>query len=343
MKFIHWTLSLAALFFSGLNLFAVDETSIAEKLGSKADAMSMETNDQGEVVSLALSNLQSHRKAKDKAVIENPGITDADLAELLQLTALRSLFLEKQALSAEGYAQLTKLPHLEDLRIHYPGDRFIFGHHDYPPIQPDFAVFVDRLSDGLRHLELKHGFDVKGDGGSVLAALNPRPNLEKLELDTSFATSEALPFILSSPELVDLQLHRTSMTDSDMQQIFAALPKLRILELRPLAIKEDPISPNTLRGLKDHGSLERIYMNMNWGGPMTWEGGLEYLATIPSLKLISLGGYKPRLTADDPAIVRFHQARPDVSINLGSASENINAGLEPYTSRDLETTWGITK
>jgi hypothetical protein len=321
---------------------AADQSALAERLAATADAATIEKDDSGRVVRLALSNHQQHRPGGDKAAVGKPGLTDANLPDLLQLTSLRSLFLEKQALTAAGHARLAELPALEDLRLHYMGDRFTFGYHKLPPIDPGFIAFIDRLPPGLRQLELKHGFDVKGDGGPALAALKPRPRLEKLELDTAYATPAAVPFILGSPALVDLQLHRTTMGDADIQKIFAALPRLRILELRPERNKADPITARTLRGLRDHPALERVYLSMNWGD-LPFEDGLDHLASIKTLKLVSLAGAKPAVPTNGPALAAFKKARPDVSINLGKPSDNVNAAVPANTGRDAETTWGITQ
>lgn len=321
---------------------AADQSALAKRLADTADASTVEKDDSGRVIRLALSNHQQHRPGGDKAVIGKPGLTDADLPDLLQLTSLRAIFLEKQALTAAGYARLAELPAIEDVRLHYMGDRFTFGFHKLPPIEPGFVSFIDRLPPGLRQLELKHGFDVKGDGGPALAALKPRPRLEKLELDTCYATPAAVPFILGSPGLVDLQLHRTTMTDADLQKIFAALPRLRILELRPNRVKNDPITARTLRGLRNHAALERIYLSIDWGD-MPFEDGLDHLASIKSLKLVSLAGAKPAVAANSPALAAFKKARPDVSINLGKPSDNVNAAVPANTGRDAETTWGITQ
>ena len=321
---------------------AADQAALAERLAATADAATVEKDDSGRVVRLALSNHQQHRPGNDKAVLGKPGLTDADLPDLLQLTSLRALFLEKQALTAAGHARLAELPALEDLRLHYMGDRFTYGSHKLPPLDPGFISFIDRLPPGLRQLELKHGFDVKGDGGPALAALKPRPKLEKLELDTAYASPAAVPFILGSPALMDLQLHRTAMTDADLQRIFAALPRLRILELRPNRSKTDPIGARTLRGLRDHPALERIYLSLDWGD-LPFEDGLDHLASIKTLKLVSLAGAKPAVAADGPALAAFKKARPDVSLNLGKPADNVNAAIPANTGRDAETTWGITQ
>lgn len=321
---------------------AADQAELAARIAATADASTVEKDDAGRVVRLALSNHQQHRPGGSKEKLDKPGLADSDLPDLLQLTELRALFLEKQALTGEGHARLAELPKLEDLRIHYMGDRFTYGHHKLPPIDPAFVSFIDRLPPGLRQLELKHGFDVKGDGGPALAALKPRPRLEKLELDTAYATPAAVPFILGSPGLVDLQLHRTTMGDADLQKIFAALPRLRILELRPNRNKADPISARTLRGLRDHGALERIYLSIEWG-ELPFEDGLDHLASIKSLKLISIAGIRPAVDPKGSAIEAFKKARPDVSINFGKPEDNVNAAVPANTGRDAETTWGITQ
>lgn len=307
------------------------------RLEACADACSVERDDDGRVVRLALSNHQQHRPGNDKAVPGRRGLADGDLPDLLALTGLRALFLEKQALTAAGYARLAELPALEDLRIHYPGDRFVFGGNGLAPLDAGFAAFIDRLPAGLRHLELKHGFDVRGDGGRVLAALAARPRLEKLELDTVFATPAAVPFVLGSPRLVDLQLHRTSMGDADLQRLFTGLRHLRILEVRPVANAADPVRAHSLRGLRDHPALERLYLSLAWG-ELVFEGGLEHLVTIPTLRLLSV----PALGREDPAVVAFHRARPDVSVDV-RGSDDIAASVPPTLGRDAETTWGVTQ
>ena len=320
-----------------------DQAALAERLGSLADAHTIETDAQGHVVRFAVSNHQVHRPINDKTVLAQPGLTDDDLADLLQLRHLQAIFLEKQALSAAGYQQLTDLPALEDVRIHYPGDRFVNRHHGLDPIDASFATLVDRLPHTLRQLELKHGFDVQGEGGDVLAGLRPLPQLRKLELDTAFATPGSVEFILGSPELEDLQLHRTTLSDADLQRVFAALPKLRILELRPVANSgPDPIGAHSLRGLREHQNLQRLYLSIAWG-ELGWEDGLEHLATIPTLTLLSVAGTKPPVDPDGEAIRKLREALPDLSINFGKPEKNVTGSVPPNLSRDSETKWGITK
>lgn len=153
--------------------------------------------------------------------------------------------------------------------------------------------------------------------------LKPQPGLRKLEIDTGWATSEAVEFIVKSPRIENLQLHRTAMTDQDLRTILAALPELRILEIRPHGQNRNKgtrITGASLQGLAHARKLECLAMSLEWG-EMPYEGGLETLVGLEHLRQIDISpGDIKGFSIDDPAIRRLHEARPDIRIQVKNKS-----------------------
>jgi hypothetical protein len=263
-------------------------------------------NDAGEVVRLAMTN--------HKGLIKNPTtpLPDAMPEELFQkiivnFPELEAIGLEKQEIGDASYALLGQMKKLRDVRLHYMNRKF--GASSEAPL------FINQLPLPLEVLEIKHCFDISG---SCMERLKPQPELLKLEIDTGYADSSAVGFIEQSPKLVNLQIHRTRMTDFDLQRIFAACPKLRVLLIRPDQQKgvPDRISGRSLRGLSGCPELEMLVLGMEWNS-LPWEECLEVLASLPNLKQlqINVNGI-PDLSIDDPAIQKLHEARPDLMIRV---------------------------
>ena len=47
-----------------------------------------------------------------------------------------------------------------------------------------------------------------------------------------YAQADAVPFIKAATKLKNLQIHRTTMSDADLQDMLSALPDLEVFELK---------------------------------------------------------------------------------------------------------------
>lgn len=303
---------------------------LAKQLGALAQASAYELDAAGNVVRFGVSN--HGQFYKDKSVPPKPGLQDADMPKLLAFPKLQGVFFETQPISDKGYEVLTQLPELTDVRFHYVNDRMTTGTVlSSTPRSPAFGLVVNRLQMPLKILEFKHLFSVKG---TVINQLKPQPELEKLELDCDFCGSSAVPFICQSPKVRNLQLHRQTMTDADMQKIFAALPRLEVLVLRPTGRAKggDPITGQTLRGLKVHQHLKWLWLGISWNH-LTYAGGLEYLASIPTLEYINCDD--PKLK---PEFEELLKVRPDLTLHIGN--HKLGKPRE-ISSQDEHYKWGI--
>jgi len=320
---------------------AESQREVAERLGALAEGYNVKTDDAGNVVLLALSNHSIHRK--DKKAPPAPGVRDDDLAAIAKLAKLQTVFLEKQPITNEGYKVLAKLPELIDLRLHYLNAKKFRGRqgYAYPLADANAALVVNGLRRPLKVLEIKHCFAVKDVS---IHRLRPQPELVKLELDTTFAGPEAVPFILGSPKIRNLQLHRTTMSDPDLVRALKALPALEVLELRPAQPRNNKaaaITARSLRGLAGHKKLRAIHMGLRWPD-MAYEGGLVHLAGIPTLEVVDLRDAEPAVELARPAVERLHKARPDLTIIVKDGTIEGTRELKTFP-RDGHYRWGVMK
>jgi hypothetical protein len=293
-----------------------EQRAVAERFCAKAVMSKVVYDDAGNVIKLAVSNHAAFWPHKDKPV--PPGIDNELFREVLKLTKLQAIFLEKQPLSDESYALLKQLKALQDVRLHYPaGVRAKPAEAAPVPATADFALCINDLP-GLKVLQLKHIFSVPGDG---IAKLKPQSELEHAELDTICSGPSAVPFLKAATKLRNLQVHRTSMSDAQLQEVLAALPNLEVLELRPNnQPKEGFITGRSLRGLKHCPKLRVLHISLQWK-ELPWDGGLDVLATLPHLQQVVLAPSDLKeLSVDSPQIRKLHEARPDLLIVIGGKS-----------------------
>ncbi len=266
-------------------------------------------DENGNAVKLAISNHGAFKKDKDAP--EPTPMGDEGFRNVLALPKLQAIALEHQRMSDAGYALLTNLAELADVRLHYA-----WGPGKGGPVTKEFPLFLNALPKPLTVLEIKHNFAV--DGG-CMEKLKPQPEIDKLELDTSYSAPPAVGFIQAARKLRNLQLHRTSMSDDDLQKVFAAIPNVEILEIRPTGPADAsaaPITTRSLRGLKNCQKLRVLNMSINWR-EIVFQGGLDALAALPDFKFLNCnpGDYKQGNILEHPAILELHKARPDIRIN----------------------------
>jgi hypothetical protein len=307
----------ACLILGGLTLAAEDpaQKAIVDAFAAKCVMSKAVYDEAGNVRKLALSCHAAFHKDKSQPV--PGGVNDAEFAAVLKLPRLEAIFLEKQPLSDRGYALLANLKELRDVRIHYPmGVKSKPAEMPPTPATADFALFLNDLPP-QRILQLKHSFSVPGDG---IGKLKLQPDLEHLEIDTICAGPAAVPFIVAAPKIRNLQVHRATWTDADLQKVLAGLPELEVLELKPNRMPNDPITGRSLRGLQNCSKLRLIQLVGNWK-ELPFEGGLDAVVPLKALRQINIAPSDLKgLSIESPEIQKLHKARPDLLINVGGKS-----------------------
>ena len=294
------------------------------------------TDDDGNVTHLAISNHNGFIKDKS-AEPPTPLSPEVFREHILKLPHLQAIALEKQHLGDAEYALLGQLKKLTDVRLHYMNEGERAATADAP-------LFINDLPLPLNVLEIKHNFKVNG---GCMAELKPQPELWKIELDTGYATNDAVPFIMAAGEtLRNLQLHRTTITDDQFRRMVPALKNLEILELRPNGPRDNPITPATLESLTALENLRILRISSQWGEDIPYEGGLDALARMPNLKFLFIKPSRVKNWGPDhPAIQKLHQARPDLLIQTGWGNGFGGDGSQKRVPKtDEESNWdgGVT-
>lgn len=308
------------------------QRAVAERLIAASNSGRVLYDEHGNVVRLALGRIPPEEVAKGGKLAR--GVDDAMFADILQLPHLEGIFLEMQPLSDAGYALLGRLKKLKDVRIHYPiGADAPASYASPTPATDRFAQFLNELP-GLHALQLKHIFTVPGDG---MAGIKPQPELVHLELDTICAGPSAIPFLKSLPRLENLQLHRTSLSDAQLQDVARHWRTLQVLELKPDR-KLPPtnyITGRSLRALEPCRNLRFLVLGWDWK-EMPFENGLDALTRMPSVRQLSIGeiGIKG-FGSDSAAVQALHRARPELLLIVkgqrlggqpGQKAENVDDG-----------------
>jgi hypothetical protein len=246
---------------------------------------------------------------------------------IVKLPHLEAIAIEKQSLGDASYALLGRLKQLRDVRLHYM--------QADAGATPNAPLFINQLPLPLKVLEIKHNFSIKG---GCMDQLKPQPELRKLELDTGYAGPECVEFIKQSPKIENLQLHRTTIGDAQLQEIFRALPSLEILLVRPSGQQrlEDRITGRSLRGLVACQRLRLLILGIQWK-EFPYRGGLDVLANLPKLEKVvfapsDINGF----SIDDPAVRRLHGVRPDIEIRV---DDNRIGGVQGRTTEQEDADW----
>lgn len=239
-----------------------------------------------------------HVKFLNHKESERSRLNDNDMKDLRTLCQLQSIWLEGQGVTDEGIAVLAEFPKLTEARFHYM-NRLM------PRVTPDFISPIAVHRD-LRVLEIKHNFGSPLNNETSVHTLDGFPLLERLVLDNAAAGPEAVSLIRKCPRVKTLQLHRTSMSDSDFQNVVDALPLLDTLWLRPIRNNMTEIGLEALRG---HTSLEVVGMNLDFQD-FESETALAPFVSIPTLKKFRFVDIENL----QPAYRWFHEQRPDVLI-----------------------------
>ena len=297
-----------------------EQKRIAESFAARSVGSKIIYDDAGNVAKLAISR-HTGQKTNDPATMP-PGVGDAEFADILKLPLLEAVFIEKMPLSDASYALLSQLKQLRDVRIHYPTQSKPLPNSPPFTVTDRFAQFLNQLP-GLRVLQLKHIFGMKGDG---MTGLKPQTELEHLEIDTVCAGSSAVPFVAAAKKLKNLQVHRCDWTDADLQTVLGALPELEVLELKPNKMKADPIAGRSLRGLALCPKLKLVQLT-GFFADLPFDGGIDVLAKLPALQQVSF--ILKDVTVDSDVIKKLHTARPDLLIKIGEKTLGGKPGQKP--------------
>ncbi len=259
-----------------------------DRLASAMHAGEVFRNDTGTVIGFhASSHPIKRKKAPDKRVF-----TDSDVHVLQQYPELRILELEKAELSASGAQAIARMIQLQELELWSVQPN---------PISAELMQAFAPLT-GLRKFDLKHNHaDLE-----AFLALPDFPKLETLVLDEEISEAPAIAFIERHPNITELHLHRTSMTNDDFGRVIDALPKLERLLLKPRNQETGTVGGPGLAHLARAEHLSELYLAHQWD-QMPWDDGLEHLIQVPCLRLV-------RVELDEALMQRLSEARPELYV-----------------------------
>ena len=220
-------------------------------------------------------------------------VTDAGIARLRDLTALRKLDMHVLQLTGAGLAALEPLTHLQELSL-----------RECRNLTDDGMAHLGRITS-LRKLEID-GSELLTNTG--MAELRSLPNLESLSLDLSGATTDAvLESLQSLPRLRHLELSYgnrageaglkhlagfqsleslvldgNNLTDADFSQL-PQLPQLKSLALN----NGREFTGAALVNLEKLPNLQELQLGGE--GELTPQG-MAHLQKLPRLKKLSIWG-----------------------------------------------------
>lgn len=257
----------------------VSKTAVAPlPASSKAAQDSLANQLKGKVAKFEIDHDPAGNVTYIKLWNKNNGSGNASddlVSKMTTFHKLRSVHIEAQNVSDAGLAFVEKMPVLKEARFHYMD---IKG-----KATKAFMRFL-KVHPDLTTLEIKHNFSL---AGTTVNELPPMPNLTRLVLDNGSAGPEVLEFLKAAKRVEDLQIHRTSMDDDQIAAFLSQMPNLRCLELKHK--NKGALTLTSLRALQGHKNIRQIRVTAQSGKrPYVYEGALEYLTKIPTLKVVQL-------------------------------------------------------
>ena len=212
-----------------------------------------------------LRPLAKHPKMFSLNLSDNP-ITDAGVAHLKGLKALKHLRLNGTQISAAGVRALHDLPNLTDLEL---------GNTQINDESIQSVVEMSRISTlGLAGAKITD---------KTVSQLKTMPNLWGLSLERTQITDEAIAILGGHPNLHKLELAGTKITDSGLSHL-SKLPQLTWLNIANCPVTNAGIMKH-IAGLD---GLDALYLA---GTPLTDEG-LEALSRLPKLRILHIDNTK---------------------------------------------------
>ena len=264
-----------------------EERAIVLAIAKKVNLCSVWYNAEGHIEYLWISG---HGIFKHKGGTEKrPGINGEDLATIAGLKHLRALLVHHQPnVPNEAYQVLDNFPDLEAFSIEYHRQT------------GDFQKYL-RNKPKLKTLHLKHLFGTKG---TLVDTLGTYPELEVVELDNESAGPKAEKFLLANPTIVDLELHRSSLSNEAIERISKAMPNLKRLALKTA---RGGFDKSCVQYVKNLPMLESFELHGKWPrDQFTWDD-IKVLAEMPQLKHVK--HVKP---TDGPAWQQLAEKRPEL-------------------------------
>lgn len=270
-----------------------EQQALAERLGEKVQRFEMWTDEAGHVTGLIFINHQ----ALTREAGEKPGITDADLAELVRLPRPVAINFEAQPISDRGLQVLRGFPKMKQVGFHY------MAKAEGAAASPDFVTVIDSMRD-LEIIEIKHNFRMPAI--NVQKLNGPFPKVWRLVLDTPLTADQTMHMVRLCPNVTDLQLHRTRVSPEQLAEIARLLPKLEVLWLKV----HGGLQAGHLQAMVEFKQL-RIFSPQSFKAQVSYDDGWNALAEMPSLRRLEIFGDPgdtnreaiQRLAQDDSRIV----------------------------------------
>jgi hypothetical protein len=234
---------------------------------------------------------------------EGEPFNDADAAMLAEIPTIKVFEWNNPRITAEGVQSIGTMEQLEVLTLWLGG-----GIDD---IDAGAILALDSLKN-LRKLDLKHSFSVKGE--PVIQKMTTFPHLQWLTVDTVHSDAEVVEFLQKNPTITELELHRTTMSNEDFAKVTAALPDLVYLELKPLRRAEGIVNNAGLASIKKLTKLQKLTLSHSGWKPLEWEGGVEHLVGVLSLRLLQTNAVD---AFEGSPLEKLAEKRPDLMIRMG--------------------------
>ena len=166
------------------------------------------------------------------------------------------------------------------------------------PISGDLALTPLRNTVGLRKLNLDNS-PVTDEG---LQSLGPMPELRDLSLSRTLITDAVIPMLVQQfPGLEHLRLDRTAITDKSLNDI------VKLSSLKELSLFRTRVSDAGCPNISKLTTLKKISLDQT----MITDAGLKSLLTMKQLESLSV--WKTQVTEE--AAEEFVKERPTVKFN----------------------------
>jgi len=292
---------------------------IFHALSEKSRFSVYETDEQGNLIFVGFCNRHGrHASTPPEQQVthrdERPGLDDDDFRRILHFPKLRAVATQFQRISDDGYAVLTAFPDLVAVNLSNLKTALKRDTTQQAPTSQTL-LYLDQLRR-LQDWNTTHSFGYQ-DEPAVLNKMQGFPELRSLNVDVGHADDfdELFPFILQSPKLEFLKLHRTNFSEAQVKQILDALPNLKRLDIKPRGNTPGKRwSYRSLRMIQDYPNLESLRLIHADALPLPWEDGLEHLVAAKDLKYLDfpMSGDGREVRPED--LQRLQQSRPDLKI-----------------------------